>query len=55
MLACAGYLADVAMYFLTPDFGVTFSEFTFVGELMLWLRVSGVNVRRWEARSLLTA
>lgn len=57
MLACAGYLADVATYFLAPGFGVTFSEFTFVGELMLmlWLLVFGVNVRRWEARGFQSA
>jgi len=54
VLACAGYLADVGTYFLAPGLGVTLSEFTFVGELMLmlWLLVFGVNVRRWEARGL---
>lgn len=57
MLACAGYVVDVATYLLAPGFGITFSEFTFVGELMLmlWLVIFGVNVRRWEARGLHTA
>lgn len=54
MIACAGYLVDVAIFFLAPGFGMVFSEFTFVGELalMAWLLVFGVNVRRWEARAL---
>lgn len=54
MLACVGYLVDVATFFLAPGFGVVFSEFTFVGELalMLWLLVFGVNVPRWEQRTL---
>jgi len=50
VLAGVGYLVDVATFFLLPNFGVTLSEFTFVGELalMLWLVVRGVNVPRWE-------
>lgn len=57
MIACAGYLADVATFFLAPGFGVVVSEFTFIGELalMLWLLVMGVNVGRWERRALATA
>lgn len=57
MLACLGYLADVATFFLAPGFGVVLSQFTFVGELvlMLWLLVRGVNVERWEARARQTA
>lgn len=54
MLACAGYLVDVATFFLAPGFGLVLSEFTFVGELalMLWLLVFGVNVPRWEQRTV---
>lgn len=57
VIACAGYLADVATFFLAPGFGVVLSEFTFIGELalMLWLLVMGVNVGRWERRALATA
>ncbi len=57
MIACAGYLADVATFFLAPGFGVVLSEFTFIGELalMLWLLVMGVNVGRWEKRVQLAA
>ncbi len=54
MIACAGYLVDVATFFLAPGFGVVLSEYTFVGELavMGWLLVRGVNVTRWERRVL---
>ena len=57
VIACAGYLADVATFFLAPGFGVVLSEFTFIGELalMLWLLVMGVNVGRWEKRVQLAA
>jgi len=57
VIACAGYLADVATYFLAPDFSVVLSVFTFIGEvaLMLWLLVMGVNVERWEQRAVATA
>lgn len=57
MVACFGYLADVATFFLAPGSGVSISEFTFVGELvlMLWLLVRGVNVERWAKVALRTA
>ena len=57
MLAAAGYVVDVATFFLAPGSGPVLSEFTFVGELalMLWLLVMGVNVGRWERRTLETA
>ena len=52
VLAAAGYVADVATFFLAPGFGLVLSEFTFIGELalMLWLLAMGVSVRRWEQR-----
>ena len=39
---------------LVPNFNVTFSEFTFIGELLLplWLLTKGVNVEQWEKRVL---
>jgi hypothetical protein len=57
IVACVGYLVDVATFFLAPGFDLVVSEFTFVGELalMLWLVVRGVNVERWERRALRTA
>ena len=50
MIGCFGYLVDSATFFLLSDFGVTVSEFTFVGELLLplWLVFRGVNVEGWE-------
>jgi hypothetical protein len=50
MIGCPGYLIDSVTHFLFPDFGLTFSEFTFVGELLLplWLVIKGVDVTGWE-------
>jgi hypothetical protein len=54
IIAGVGYLADFILFFLFPDVGVTVSEFTFVGEvlLLLWLLIRGVNVKQWEKRAL---
>ena len=45
-----GYLVDSFVYFIFPNFDVTFSEFTFLGELLLplWLMFKGVNHEQWE-------
>ncbi len=50
IIGCFGYLADSFAFFLFPNFGVTISQFTFVGELVLplWLLIKGVNVAQWE-------
>jgi hypothetical protein len=57
MIACFGYLIDVVLFFLFPDFGATISQFTFIGELLLalWLLIKGVNVEQWEKRALESA
>lgn len=49
-----GYLADSFIFFLFPNFSVVFSEFTFIGEVMMvfWLLIKGVNVEQWEKRVL---
>jgi hypothetical protein len=54
MIGCVGYLVDSLAFFLFPDFGMTFSQFTFIGELVLplWLLIKGVNVEQWEKRTL---
>lgn len=54
VVAAFGYLGDVVTFFLLPDLGLTVSEFTFIGELllMLWLLIKGVNVEVWKQRSL---
>jgi len=40
-----GYLVDFVTFILLPDFGVTISQFTFIGELLLplWLLIMGVK------------
>jgi len=50
MIGCFGYLLDSFLLILFPDFGVTFSEFTFLGEVLLplWLLIKGVNLKKWE-------
>jgi hypothetical protein len=54
MIGCFGYLIDSFIFFLYPDFDVTISQFTFIGELLLplWLLIKGVNVEQWEQRAL---
>ncbi len=56
-VACFGYMADVVTYFLFPSFDVVFSEFTFVGELLLllWLLAKGINVEKWRERAVVAA
>jgi hypothetical protein len=45
-----GYLIDSFLFFVYPSFPITFTQFTFLGELLfpLWLLIKGVNVERWE-------
>jgi hypothetical protein len=49
VIGCMGYLIDSVTHFLLPDFGLTFSEFTFIGELLLplWLVIKGVDIENW--------
>jgi hypothetical protein len=54
MIGCFGYVADSLTFLLFPNFGVTFSQVTFIGELLLplWLVIKGVNVEQWQKRVL---
>ena len=54
IVAVFGYLADSFIFFFVPDFGITFSEFTFLGEMLItfWLLIKGVNVEQWEKHTL---
>jgi hypothetical protein len=54
IIGCFGYLADSFAFFLFPNFGMTISQFTFIGELVLplWLLIKGVNVAQWEKFAL---
>jgi hypothetical protein len=49
-----GYLIDFLTSALFPNFNVTISEFTFLGELLLtlWLLIKGVNIEEWKKRAL---
>jgi hypothetical protein len=49
-----GYLVDFFTFALFPEFNVTLSEFTFIGELLLplWLLIKGVNVDKWKKQVL---
>ena len=57
IVACFGYLIDSFMFFFVPDFGIVFSEFTFLGEaaITFWLLIKGVNVEKWNKRALESA
>jgi hypothetical protein len=57
IIACFGYLVDSFIFFFNPDFAVTFTGFTFVGEMLItfWLLIKGVNVESWQKRALESA
>lgn len=57
MIGCFGYLADSLVFILFPNFGVTFAEYTFIGEVLLpsWLLIKGVKVEQWSKSVLATA
>ena len=50
VVAGSGYLVDSILFFMAPGFDITFSEFTFLGELLitLWLLIKGVDVDAWK-------
>jgi hypothetical protein len=54
MIGCFGYFIDSWLFIQFPDFGVTFAQYTFIGEVLLplWLLVKGVNVPQWKKHSL---
>jgi len=54
MIGCAGYLVQSFATFLIPDFQVNIALFTFWGEVLfpLWLVIRGVNVEKWNKRTL---
>jgi len=57
IVACVGYLVDSFLFFFIPDVGIEFSQFTFLGELLItfWLLVKGVKVEEWNKRALESA
>lgn len=54
MIGCFGYLLDSFIFFMNPDFGFSFAEVLFVGEvaMALWLLFIGVDVEKWEKKRL---
>lgn len=52
-----GYVFDSVTGFLFPNFGVTVSLFTFIGEMLLalWLVIKGVSIKQWEKLALESA
>jgi len=45
MIGCVGYVVDSFTLILLPEFKITFSEFTFLGEVIfpLWLLIKGIK------------
>ena len=54
MIGCVGHLTDVVAAAAFANSEVTVSQFTSIGEFLfpLWLVVKGVDVERWESRTL---
>jgi hypothetical protein len=54
IIAGFGYLIDSFAEFLSPNYDLSISMFTFIGEvlLLLWLLVKGVNIQQWEKLAL---
>ena len=57
IIGCFGYLFDFLTFFMFPNFDMTISEVTGMGELLilLWLLIKGVNVEQWKKRALESA
>ena len=50
IVAGCGYLVDSFISFLYPGFGVQFSEYLFLGEVLIafWLLIKGVDIDQWK-------
>jgi hypothetical protein len=57
IIAGVGYVFDSLAGLLLPEFGLTISQLTFVGEMLLavWLLVKSVSAKRWQQYVLKTA
>ena len=53
ILAGVVYLIDSFALFLVPHYGITISDFTFIGEVLfpLWLLIKGVDLEWWGKRA----
>ncbi len=54
MIGCFGYFVDSFIFFLYPEFGIMFSAFLFIGEVVLplWLVFKGVDVEKYNQQVL---
>ena len=52
IIAATGYLIDSVNSFLFPNVGIQFSEFLFLGEILIafWLMIKGVDRVQWKNR-----
>ncbi|PHS15331.1 MAG: hypothetical protein COA86_14020 [Kangiella sp.] len=50
VIAGLGYIVDVFNWLVFPELKFGFSEFTFIGEIVLplWLLIKGVNLQHWR-------
>ncbi len=50
ILTCIGYLTDFLTFFLFPNVKIVFSEYVWIGEVMmvLWLLIKGVDLKPLE-------
>ena len=57
IVAGCGYLVDSFMTFVFPGFSIKFSEFLFLGEVLIafWLLIKGVDVKQWKKASIASA
>lgn len=57
LITCLAYLIDFIVFFLHPTFSVVFSEYTWLGEVMMvtWLLTKGIKENEYEKRLQITA
>ncbi|MDH3326685.1 MAG: DUF4386 domain-containing protein [Gammaproteobacteria bacterium] len=54
IVAGCGYFADAFISFIFPEFNIKFSEFLFLGEVLIsfWLLIKGVDLEQWQKVSI---
>ncbi len=57
LVTCLGYLLDFSIFFLAPHCKLVFSEYTWMGEVMMvtWLLIKGVRQNEFDKRYGTTA
>ncbi|MDI9340914.1 MAG: DUF4386 domain-containing protein [Sediminibacterium sp.] len=56
LITCLAYLIDFTVFFLHPTFSIVFSEYTWLGEVMMvtWLLTKGIKEKEYEKRLQIT-